>query len=119
MADGGYEVDLDALDQVVKELNQVLKDMDGPESKAKYGTYVPDGALGVDFSEARELYRAHGKMKDRIEKDMIAKIKDLIEKFGHKTSKAHGQYQNAEADNSVKETGNTGGTGNTEVANRG
>ncbi|WP_327661287.1 MULTISPECIES: hypothetical protein [unclassified Streptomyces] len=112
MADG-YDVDLDALDQVVKELNQVLKDMSGPKDKAKYGTYIPEGALGVDFSEARDLYSAHEKMKTKIEKEMIDKIEDLIDKFGKKTKKAHGQYQNAEAENAVKETGNT------EVTNRG
>ncbi|MGW2344674.1 hypothetical protein [Streptomyces sp. NPDC001661] len=111
MADG-YDVDLDALDQVVKELNQVLKDMSGPKDKAKYGTYLPDGALGADFSEARDLYQAHEKMKTKIEKEMIDKIEDLIDKFGKKTQKAHGVYQNAEADNAVKETGNAG------VANR-
>ncbi|MFJ9128777.1 hypothetical protein ACIRJS_32220 [Streptomyces sp. NPDC102340] len=112
MADGGYEVDLDALDQVVKELNQVLSDMNGPKDKAKYGTYIPEGALGVDFSEAQELYDAHGDMKRRIEVDMIERIEKLVDKFGKKTKKAHGQYQNAEAENAVKETNDSG------VANR-
>ncbi|MEB8342649.1 hypothetical protein [Streptomyces endophyticus] len=127
MADG-YEVDLDALDQVVKELNQVLKDMGGPKRKAAHSTYVPSAALG-DFDEARKLATAHDDMKTRIEKDMIEKIENLIDKFGQKTRKAHGAYQDAEADNSVKETNggargsyqdaeanNTGGGSN--VANR-
>ncbi|MHC5260592.1 hypothetical protein ACYSUO_22150 [Streptomyces sp. UC4497] len=112
MADGGYEVDLDALDQVVKELNQVLSDMSGPKDKAKYGTYLPNGALGNGFSEAQELYDAHGEMKHKIEVDMIEKIEKLVEKFGKKTDTARGKYQDAEADNTVKETGNSG------VANR-
>ncbi|WP_425828861.1 hypothetical protein [Streptomyces fractus] len=112
MADGGYEVDLDALDQVVKELNQVLADMSGPKDKAKYGTYIPEGALGVDFSEASDLYNAHGDMKQKIEVEMIAKIEKLVDKFGKKTDTARGKYQDAEADNAVKETGDSG------VANR-
>lgn len=103
MADG-YEVDLDALDQVVKELNQVLADMGGPKRKAAYSTYVPNDALG-DFDEARKLANAHDVMKHRIENDMIDKIEKLIDKFGQKTRKAHGKYQDAEADNTVKETG--------------
>ena len=98
MADG-YEVDLDALDQVVKELNQVLADMGGPKRKAAHATYVPDGALG-NFDEARDLYRAHADMKNRIEKEMIEKIENLIDKFGKKAKKAHGVYQDAEAENS-------------------
>ncbi|MET8475312.1 hypothetical protein ABZY90_14220 [Streptomyces sp. NPDC006422] len=111
MADG-YKVDLDALDQVIKELNQVLKDMGGPKRKAAYSTYVPKDALG-DFDEARDLANAHDEMKTRIEQDMIGKIEKLIDKFGQKTRKAHGQYQDAEADNSVKETAS-----DTNVANR-
>ena len=111
MADG-YKVDLDALDQVIKELNQVLKDMGGPKRKAAYSTYVPKDALG-DFEEAQKLATAHDVMKTRIENDMIAKIESLIDKFGQKTRKAHGKYQDAEADNSVKET-----PGDPGVANR-
>ncbi|MYT73288.1 MULTISPECIES: hypothetical protein [unclassified Streptomyces] len=103
MADG-YEVDLDALDQVVKELNQVLKDMAAPKDKAKYGTYVPSGALGNGFSEAQDLYEAHGKMKQRIEEDMIDKIEKLVDKFGRKTDKARGVYQDAEAENTMSDT---------------
>ncbi|MYW69559.1 hypothetical protein GTY65_36655 [Streptomyces sp. SID8379] len=99
MADG-YEVDLDALDQVVKELNQVLKDMGGPKRKAAYSTYVPKAALG-NFDEAQKLADAHDAMKTRIEQDMIAKIEKLIDKFGRKTEKARGVYQDAEADNSI------------------
>ncbi|MFJ4716080.1 hypothetical protein [Streptomyces sp. NPDC088785] len=104
MADG-YEVDLDALDQVVKELNQVLKDMEGPKQKAKYGTDVPDGALGKGFSEAQELYDAHEKMKTKIQSEMIEKIEDLVDKFGRKTEKARGVYQDAEAENTITDTG--------------
>ncbi|MFI5657852.1 hypothetical protein [Streptomyces sp. NPDC051684] len=107
MADG-YEVDLDALDQVVKELNQVLSDMSGPKDKAKYGTYLPNGSLGNGFTEAQELYDAHGEMKQKIEVDMIAKIEKLVDKFGKKADKARGVYQDAEAENAVKETGGSG-----------
>ncbi|MER5947755.1 hypothetical protein ABT127_17005 [Streptomyces sp. NPDC001904] len=99
MADG-YEVDLDALDQVVKELNQVLKDMGGPKRKAAYSTYVPKSALG-NFDEAQKLADAHDAMKARIENEMIGKIEKLIDKFGRKTEKARGVYQDAEADNSI------------------
>ncbi|MFD8565994.1 hypothetical protein [Streptomyces sp. NPDC059639] len=104
MADG-YEVDLDALDQVVKELNQVLADMDGPKQKAKYGTDVPNGALGKNFSEAQELYDAHEKMKSKIQTEMIDKIEALVDKFGKKAQKAHGVYQDAEAENTITDTG--------------
>ncbi|MGP3774626.1 hypothetical protein ACTWJ8_27805 [Streptomyces sp. SDT5-1] len=82
--------------------------MNGPKDKVKYGTYLPNGALGNGFSEAQELYDAHGEMKHKIEVDMIEKIEKLVDKFGKKAKKAHGVYQDAEANNTVKETGDTG-----------
>lgn len=97
-----YGVDLSALDQVVKELNQVLKDMGGPKSKAQHNTYIPEGALGKGFSEESELYQAHAETKAKIEDEVLKKIEDLIDDFGKKTEKTRGAYDDAETANSVK-----------------
>ncbi|MFJ6747634.1 hypothetical protein ACIQNI_05450 [Streptomyces sp. NPDC091266] len=95
-----YGVDLDALDQVVKELNQVLKDMGTSKSTAKNSTYLAKGTLGKGFSEESELYGAHQNMKQEIE-NLIDLVESLLDKFGKKSSKVRGAYQDAEADNSV------------------
>lgn len=95
-----YGVDLDALDQVVKELNQVIKDMGGPKSKAKSGTYLKSGSLGEGFKEEKELRASHSEVKGKIE-DLVEDIEGLVDDFGKKSSKTMGAYQNAEADNKV------------------
>lgn len=97
---GQYGVDLDALDQVIKELNEVLKDMGGPKSTAKHSTFLAPGTLGKDFTEQEELYRAHSVMQNDIE-NLIGKVEELVDKFGKKSSKVRGAYQDAEADNSI------------------
>ncbi|WP_438485592.1 hypothetical protein [Streptomyces sp. S186] len=101
MASNEYGVDLDALDQVVKELNQVLKDMGDQNSTAKNNTYLPHGALGSDkFRESGQLYKAHATMKGDIEK-LMDLVEGLVDTFGKKSSKVRGHYQDAEAENSV------------------
>ncbi|MDX6348277.1 MAG: hypothetical protein QOF84_3067 [Streptomyces sp.] len=92
-----YGVDLSALDQVVKELNQILSDMGGPKSKAQHGTYLAPGQLGKGFSEADELLAKHGEMKSYIENDIISKIENLIDDFGKKSKKTKEAYEDAEA----------------------
>ncbi|MFE7294527.1 hypothetical protein [Streptomyces sp. NPDC057579] len=100
MASNEYGVDLDALDQVVKELNQVLKDMGDSKSTAKNSTYLPKGSLGDGFKETGELYGAHEKMKADIEK-LMDLVEGLVDTFGKKSAKVRGAYQDAEADNTV------------------
>ncbi|MFE3775452.1 hypothetical protein [Streptomyces sp. NPDC059122] len=100
MASNEYGVDLDALDQVVKELNQVLKDMGDSKSTAKNSTYLPKGSLGDGFKETGELYGAHAKMKGEIEK-LMDMVEGLVDTFGKKSAKVRGAYQDAEADNSI------------------
>ncbi len=95
-----YGVDLDALDQVVKELNQVLSEMGTSKSTAKTARTWPKGTLGKGFSEESELYGAHQNMKQEIE-DLIDLVEGLLDKFGKKSAKVRGAYQDAEADNSV------------------
>ena len=46
---GEYNVDLDALDQVVKELNAVLSDMGTRTSTAEHSTYLAEGHPGEEF----------------------------------------------------------------------
>ncbi|MEU2793526.1 hypothetical protein [Streptomyces sp. NPDC007100] len=96
-----YGVDLDALDQVVKELNHVIKEMGTPKNHTKNSTYLPQGALGESFKEVSELYQAHGKMKTSIE-SLVDLIENLVNQFGEKSKKTRGAYQDAEAENKVK-----------------
>lgn len=99
---GSYKVDLDALDQVIKELNQVLKDMGGPRQKAANNTYLTPGILGKGFPEEGELRAAHGEMKNFIETNIITLIENLVDDFGKKSKKAKEAYDDAEADNKLK-----------------
>ncbi|MEU7182772.1 MULTISPECIES: hypothetical protein [Streptomyces] len=102
MASKEYGVDLDALDQVVKELNQVLKDMGGPKDKAKNQTYLPPGALGKNFSEQKKMHAAHDEMKHYIEENIVGLIERLVDDFGKKSKKTKDAYDDAEHDNSMK-----------------
>lgn len=97
-----YGVDLDALDEVITSLNQVLRDMGGPKSKAQGGTYLPAGALGSGFLEKDELYQEHAKMKGYIEDQIIAQIEDMIDDFGKKSKKTKEAYEEAEHKNKIK-----------------
>ncbi|WP_329145812.1 hypothetical protein OIU91_12655 [Streptomyces sp. NBC_01456] len=97
---GEYGVDLDALDQVVKELNHVLQMMGDSTSTAKSSTYLAKGTLGQGFTEESQLYQAHGAMKGDIEQ-LMEMVEGLIDRFGKKSSKVRGAYQDAEADNTV------------------
>ncbi|MGP4002271.1 hypothetical protein [Streptomyces sp. 8N706] len=102
MAKEEYGVDLDALDQVVKELHTVLNRMGGPKGKAKNNTYLPNGALGNNFDEQKDLQAAHESMKHFIEKDILGLIEKLVDEFGKKTKKVKEAYDDAEADNAMK-----------------
>ncbi|MEU9114496.1 hypothetical protein AB0D04_22560 [Streptomyces sp. NPDC048483] len=101
MAKEQYRVDLDALDQVVRELNEILRDMGGPKHRAENNTYLAPGALGVNFSEQQELYDAHGTMVAHLQHDAIGPLEKLIDDFGQKTKQVKEAYDDAEAENSV------------------
>ncbi|MEU6329173.1 hypothetical protein ABZ851_18155 [Streptomyces sp. NPDC047049] len=96
MANDSYRVDLDRLDEVVKKLNNVLKDMQSASGKAKSGTHLPAGSLGKGFAEEGELRQTHDTMKEFIEKYVLKKLEDLIDDLQKKTTKTHGAYQDQE-----------------------
>ncbi|AJT65026.1 hypothetical protein [Streptomyces chattanoogensis] len=102
MAKEEYRVDLDALDQVVRELNEILRDMGGPRQKAENNTYLAPGALGENFSEQKELYDAHDEMVDHLKHDVIGPLEKLIDDFGQKTKKVKEAYDDSEIANTMK-----------------
>jgi hypothetical protein len=97
MAGDGYKVDLSALDQVIRKLNGVIGDLGKANADTKHNTYLPKGALGSGFDEAEELSRAHDEMKTHLE-EVVDHLESVMDDFGTKTKKAHGAYQDAEAD---------------------
>ncbi|WP_327154520.1 hypothetical protein OHU45_09910 [Streptomyces tubercidicus] len=96
-----YRVDLDALDEVVRKLNGVLKDMNGTKGKAGSGTFLPPSSLGKKYEEHVMLHKAHAEMKKFIEDEIITKIEKLVEDFGHKSKKTKEAYDDAEHDNKI------------------
>lgn len=96
MANDSYRVDLDRLDDVVKKLNNVLKDMQSASGKAKSGTHLPEGSLGKGFEEEGELRQTHNEMKTFIETHVLHKLENLIDDLQKKTSRTHGAYQDQE-----------------------
>ncbi|MFI9051345.1 hypothetical protein [Streptomyces sp. NPDC053427] len=98
---GEYGVDLDALEDVVRDLNKVLKQMGDETSTAESSTYLPKGSLGDNFTEVSELYGAHTKVKADINK-MMKRVEGLVDTFGKKSAKVRDAYQDAEADNTMK-----------------
>ncbi|MFF3547392.1 hypothetical protein ACFYXD_36870 [Streptomyces platensis] len=96
-----YRVDLDALDQVVRELNGVLKDMNGTKGKAGSGTFFPPSSLGKKYKEHEMLHTAHADMKKFIEEEIVGKIEKLVDEFGQKSKKTKEAYDDAEHDNKI------------------
>ncbi|PLW71806.1 hypothetical protein GQS52_06920 [Streptomyces sp. SCUT-3] len=90
-----YKVDLDELDEVVRSINKVLRAMEQTKGKTAHQTYLPDGALGKDFTEARELKQAHDNMKSWLE-GLTDVLTQMIDEYEHKTTKVMGNYQDAE-----------------------
>ncbi|WP_306323336.1 MULTISPECIES: hypothetical protein [unclassified Streptomyces] len=112
MAGDGYKVDLSALDNVIKKLNGIIGDLGKTNVDTKHKTYLPPGALGASvsegctangdtgggkFEEAEQLAAAHSDMKDYLE-SVVNHLELVMDEFGAKTKKAHGSYQDAEAD---------------------
>jgi hypothetical protein len=108
---GEMRVDLSELEETVRKLGRVKTAMDGSVTKSKYGTNLPDGALGVDFTEERDLTKAHSEMKKHIE-EIVDYLNGVIDDFGTKTKKAHGKYQDAEHDAKNGMDGGRSGSGN-------
>ncbi|MFE7314818.1 hypothetical protein ACFU7T_17310 [Streptomyces sp. NPDC057555] len=104
-----YHVDLSALEDTIRKLNGILKDLGGTQSDARYKTTLSPNALGagstgVNFVEAQELHDAHTKMKDAIE-SIVDHLHDVTNEFGTKTKKVHGNYQNQEAETAANMSG--------------
>ncbi|WP_328548227.1 hypothetical protein [Streptomyces platensis] len=96
-----YRVDLDALDEVVRKLNGVLKDMNGTKDKAGSGTFLPSSSLGKKYVEHEMLHKAHTDMKKFIEDEIVGKIEKLVEDFGQKSKKTKEAYDDAEHENKI------------------
>ncbi|WP_353945082.1 hypothetical protein ABII15_28310 [Streptomyces sp. HUAS MG91] len=103
MAGDGYKVDLSALDNVIKKLNGIIGDLGKTSQDTKHKTYLASGALGFSpsceapFQEADDLAAAHGDMKTYLE-SVVHHLEEVMDDFGAKTKRAHGAYQDAEAD---------------------
>lgn len=93
----GYKVDLSALDEVITKLNRIVDGMGSPKQKAKYDTYLPEGWLGKNFQEEKDLRGEHNKMKSEIE-GYIDTLEKMISDFGSNTSKARRNYDTSEQD---------------------
>jgi hypothetical protein len=91
----GYRVDLSALDEVIKKLNQVVDGMSGPKSRARYETNIPAHWLGTDFAEAMDLHKAHDATKSNIE-GYIEKLQQLIVKYSSNTAQVRRNYDDQE-----------------------
>ncbi|MBB1258477.1 hypothetical protein [Streptomyces alkaliterrae] len=97
-----YRVDLSSLEQVVKDLNGILKQLNGADSSAKYKTTLSPtalgtGANGVNFTEADKMTKAHAVMKRHIE-EIVEHLNEVMDQYGKKTKRAHGAYQDQDAD---------------------
>ncbi|MFD8565959.1 hypothetical protein [Streptomyces sp. NPDC057694] len=98
MAGDGYKVDLSALDNVIKKVNGIIADLGKTSEDTRSKTYLPSGALGgAGFGEAVKLTAAHDDMKGSLE-DVVRHLESVMDEFGAKTKRAHGAYQDAEAD---------------------
>ncbi|MFI1199843.1 hypothetical protein ACH4VR_10350 [Streptomyces sp. NPDC020883] len=97
-----YRVDLSALEDTIRKLNGILKDLGNAHSDARYKTSLSRNALGADvgghqFVESGKLNEAHTQMKNAIE-SIVEHLHDVTNEFGTKTKKVHGNYQNQEAE---------------------
>ncbi|WP_018532888.1 MULTISPECIES: hypothetical protein [unclassified Streptomyces] len=103
MAGDGYKVDLSALDNAIKKLNGIIADLGKTGQDTKHKTVLPSGALGFSptcdapFKEAEDLSKAHDDMKTYLE-SVVHHLEEVMDDFGAKTKRAHGAYQDAEAD---------------------
>lgn len=91
----GYKVDLSALDEVIKKLNQVVDGMGGPKTCARYETNIPSHWLGTNFVEAMDLHKAHDETKGNIEA-YIDKLQQLIVKYSSDTDQVKRNYDEQE-----------------------
>ncbi|MER6052564.1 hypothetical protein K2224_34385 (plasmid) [Streptomyces sp. BHT-5-2] len=97
-----YRVDLSALEDTIRKLNGILRDLGSAHSDARYKTSLSSNALGTsvgahEFKEANTLNQAHTQMKNAIE-SIVEHLHEVTNEFGTKTKKVHGNYQNQEAD---------------------
>ncbi|MDT0378824.1 hypothetical protein RM572_08555 [Streptomyces sp. DSM 42041] len=92
----GYKVDLSALDEVIKKLNQVVDGMGSPKTCARYETNIPTGWFGnADFKEAEGLRTTHDGVKSDIE-GYIDSLQGLIVKFSSDAAQVRRNYDDQE-----------------------
>ncbi|KUL37484.1 hypothetical protein ADL22_21225 [Streptomyces sp. NRRL F-4489] len=90
-----FRVDLEELDNVVRQLRHLQRDMDAPSQAVKYGTTIPKSAFGVGFAEAGKLAGAHDGMQAYVS-DVLGGLQELIRNFGEKTEASRGAYEDQE-----------------------
>ncbi|MFF0095616.1 hypothetical protein ACFYSF_37665 [Streptomyces canus] len=93
-----YKVDLSEIEGTITKLNGVIRDMTTSKSSCMGNTYLPQGALGTGFDEAKALYDAHEAMKERLY-EIVAHLEDVLDDFGKKTKRTHDAFSDAEAEN--------------------
>lgn len=98
MGKGDYAVDLAALDNVGKKLNGVLRQMNQTKGTSKHSTHLPDGALGTNFGEEKEIRAKHTAMKGFFDDTILRELEDLIDDLAKKTAKTRGAYEDREYD---------------------
>lgn len=99
-----FKVDLDELDNVVRQLKRLQGDMDDPSQKIKYSTAIPKSAFGANFHEADKISGAHDKMQSYMS-EVITALQDLIKDFGEKTERSRGAYEDQEQATKTSMTG--------------
>ncbi|MFJ1755221.1 hypothetical protein [Kitasatospora sp. NPDC088134] len=99
MADG-YRVNTDELEAVVKRLRAIQQNMAQTADKSAYGTDVPPGDFGVNFSHATTLHEAHSRMQGWLT-STISDLNSLINEFGDKAQRVTDAYKGQEADTSA------------------
>ncbi len=94
-----FKVDLSKIEDVRRQLNGLLSQMDSVSSDATYKTTIGEGYLGGRedrFLEAAGLRRAHDQAKDSITA-IVTHLTNLIDTYGTKTATVQGSYQDSDA----------------------
>ncbi|MGW1839373.1 hypothetical protein [Streptomyces sp. NPDC002067] len=99
-----FKVDLDELDDVVRQLKRLRREMDEPSQKVKFSTHIPESAFGGDFIERGKLAGAHDRMQGYMT-EVITALQEVIHDFGDKTEASRGSYEDQEHDTAASMNG--------------
>lgn len=92
---GGYSVDVAALQSTVRQLRTIADSLDTPRTSARYDTAIPDGTLGSGFAGAEALADKHDEIRDWLG-SMIAELQGFIEQYSGETKSAAEAYAEQE-----------------------